>query len=180
MRKLSLTVLLFIVVNFSFSAWGNVPKASPFVSQSAGKNEEVAVVSAFNHLQISGITVLGEEILVSIYDRKQKKSYWMPVGSSKDGLEVLSYNAKNDSVTLKQGKKTAVLMLRIASVESGGKAGVAVVQTDKVMTLEEEYGRPLTIKEQETEARMLVSDLLEIGMEERARQKRLRVKKKGK
>ncbi len=171
--KVKLTVLFFVLVLSPFIGWSATSKPSPIEPKSVTQNGADAVATSLDYLQISGVTTLGKNVLISIHDSKSKKSHWIPVGGTKAGISILNYNAKTNSVVVKCGKKSALLTLRIAANQ--GKS--SITQKNKVTTLDEEYGRPLTVKEQETEARMLVSDLLEIGMEERARQQKLREKR---
>ncbi len=178
MSKIRFTVLLFITVISPLFAWSGVPQSTPFIPKSGASNGEATVVTSLSHLEIAGVTILGKETLISIHDGKNKKSYWIPVGGTRAGIEVVSYNAKNNSVVVKYGQELASLTLRIAA--NGNKYKSSTNHGKKAPTLEEEYGRPLTVEEQETEARMLVSDLLEIGMEERARQQKLREKRQNK
>jgi hypothetical protein len=119
------------------------------------------------NLEFAGVMSFGQGTLISVHNLQTDKGVWIPLGAEEEGIRVLSYNAEAQEVTIVSMGVTAVLKLREAKF--GGGSWIKPLPT-----LEQEYGRPLTVKEQETEARMLVSDLLEIGMKERERQRELR------
>ena len=99
-----------------------------------------------------------------MHNLQTNKGVWIPLGGEEEGIRVLNYNSEAKEVTIASLGVTAVLKLREAEFNGGS-------WIKPLPTLEQEYGRPLTVKEEEREARMLVSDLLEIGMKERERQR---------
>jgi hypothetical protein len=145
--------------------------------------------SPLEQLEFSGVTVIGKEIFVSVIDKKTRKGGWMPLkNEGKEGLVVESYDAKKDEVVVRLGAETKVLSLRMATVKIGKAlppppAGppvpaavpppVAPVLAAAPPAQGESAPAPAIppkspeVEAQEREARMLVSDLLEIGMIQR-------------
>ena len=142
--------------------------ASPFLPPDSGKPAPPSVPApTLANLQFASVLSFGREVLVSVFDVRTSEGVWIPVGGEAEGIRVITYDPENEEVTILSAGVTARLKLREAQFTAGGLIR-------PLPTLEQEYGRPLTVEEQETEARMLVSDLLEIGMKERARQRELR------
>ena len=123
------------------------------------------------NLEFSGVMSFGQATLISVHNLQTSKGVWILLGGEEEGIRVLNYNPELQEVTIASLGVTTILKLREADFSGGS-------WIRPLPTLEQEYGRPLTIKEQETEARMLVSDLLEIGMKERARQREIRNKQR--
>ncbi|RKX35381.1 MAG: hypothetical protein DRP71_03710 [Verrucomicrobia bacterium] len=143
---------------------------SPFLPPDSGKPAAPSVPApTLANLQFASVLSFGREVLISVFDVRTNEGVWIPVGEEAEGIRVITYDPENEEVTILSAGVTARLKLREAQFTAGGLIR-------PLPTLEQEYGRPLTVKEQETEARMLVSDLLEIGMQERARQRELRRK----
>jgi hypothetical protein len=141
---------------------------SPFLPPDSAKPAAPAVPApTLANLQFASVLSFGRETLISVYDVRTDEGVWIPVGGEADGIRVITYDPENEEVTVLSSGVTARLKLREANFATGGLIR-------PLPTLEEEYGRPLTVEEQEREARMLVSDLLEIGMKERERQRELR------
>jgi hypothetical protein len=141
---------------------------SPFLPPDSGRPAAPAAPApTLANLQFASVLSFGRETLISVYDVRTNEGVWIPVGGEADGIRVITYDPENEEVTILSAGVTARLKLREASFATGG-------MIRSLPTLEQEYGRPLTVEEQETEARMLVSDLLEIGMKERERQRALR------
>jgi hypothetical protein len=144
--------------------------ASPFLPPDTGRAAPVSVPApTLTNLQFASVLSFGREVLISVYDVRTNEGVWIPVGGEAQGIRIVTYDPENEEVTVLSAGVTARLKLREAQF-----VGVGIFRP--LPTLEQEYGRPLTVEEEETEARMLVSDLLEIGMEERARQRELRRK----
>jgi len=144
--------------------------ASPFLPPDSGRAAPVSVPApTLANLQFAGVLSFGREVLISVYDVRTNEGVWIPVGGEAQGIRIITYDPENEEVTVLSAGVTARLKLREAQF-----VGVGMIKP--LPTLEQEYGRPLTVEEEETEARMLVSDLLEIGMKERARQRELRRK----
>ena len=144
-----------------------ISEASPFLPS----QETLAAKEPQVELQVSGLTSIGDKSWACIEDTARKKSRWLAVGTTVDGIELVSCDLSKSEVVVQSAGKRLVLTLRKASTQKGPAvvAGGGAVGTDvgpaggKLPPIV-----PLTTKEeQEREARMLVSDLLEIGMRQR-------------
>jgi hypothetical protein len=143
---------------------------SPFLPPDSGQPEPPsAPVSTLANLQFASVMSFGSDVLISVFDLQTRIGVWIPVGGEAEGIRVVTYDPDKEEVTVLSLGITGRLTLREA--KNLGRGMITALPT-----MEQEYGRPLTEKEQEFEARMLVSDLLEIGMEERKRQRALRRK----
>jgi hypothetical protein len=138
------------------------PGGSPVAPQNdAGTHELVGVISS------------GKDTLVGITDRSTRKSLWIPVGKSLDGIEVISYEPKQDTATLRiAGMLKVVTMKAPAPANTAPSRGAPVASTVPTMSAPPAPQSPTPAipaaqAEQEREARMLVSDLLEIGIQQR-------------
>lgn len=170
---------------------------SPFLANT----EAAGPAAAQGDLQLSGITILGGETSVCLVDSALKKSFWVAVGSSERGIEVLSCNPAENRAVVRVRGETRTLVLRSPSKTPGkqapGTAAAMAPQAPRPAQLPPPVvvgpapaaqpatgtvpatdigpagGQlppviPLTTREeQEREARMLVSDLMEIGMRQR-------------
>jgi hypothetical protein len=161
-------------------ALGVVPRApaqtalqdSPFV---AGPGSVTAPENlASETLQLSGISVVGKKTFVSIYDVEKKHSRWLAVGDKVDGVEVVSCDVKGDKAVVRVAKELKTLTLRPATIDAAGANQMSMAATQPDLGLPTApvaaaaAGAPLTQQAiDEREARMMVSDLLEIGQQQR-------------
>lgn len=150
---------------------------SPFLPPGSGSGEvapkPTAPAPTLANLEFSGVMSFGQGTLISVHNLQTNKGVWIPLGGEEEGIRVLNYDSEAKEVTVASLGVTTVLKLREADFKGGS-------WIKPLPTLEQEYGRPLTVKEEEREARMLVSDLLEIGMKERERQREIRNKQRAK
>ena len=109
---------------------------------------------------------MSRQTLVGITERTSRKSHWIPVGKTVDGIEVISCDADAEKATVRIGGELKTLAMKV-SMPSGPAPAPALVQTPA-------RGNPVVAQrltpkqaEEEREARMLVSDLLEIGIQQR-------------
>lgn len=141
-------------------------------------------------LQLSGVSSLGGQRMFNFVDPRSNKSFWVPLNGSANGYEVTAYDEKTITATVTRNGQTREVPLRqvqIASMPSAvpapapvsvparppGSPPMAVVRTADGGEIVNPK-TPQEIAQAEMEARMMVSDLLEISMQERARQKALR------
>ncbi len=124
--------------------------------------------------ELAGSSIEGSDMSVCIFERQAKHSQWIPVGGDVDGVRVISYDPAND---------TAVVMIAGSRKElSMRKAAVAVLnpaspnRTPQVVSTPAAVSAPIaaappeavgSAAREQREARMLVSDLLEIGIQQR-------------
>ena len=140
-------------------------------------------------LQLSGISALGPEFRFNLVNVKTKKSFWIGLNRTVSGYTITSYEPQNSSVVVEHSGASRRIALRkasfIAQVPVAPMAAPLVpvepfVPIPDSVEGVDEIKNPQTpdeIKQAEYEARMLVSDLLQISMQERERQRLLREQK---
>lgn len=152
---------------------GNSPFAPAAGSGAAGPAQAEAI-------ELSGSSVQGSDVSVCIYERQAKRSQWIPVGGVCDGIHVISFDAAHDKAVVNVGGAFKELTLRKATFASTGPAPVAraaaPVSAQAAPLVQPAFPGPVAspapappadaVTEQR-EARMLVSDLLEIGVQQR-------------
>lgn len=141
-------------------------------------------------LQLSGVSSLGGQRMFNLVDSRNNKSFWVPMNGSANGFSVTAYDEQTVTVTVTrngQARQVALRQVKIAAMPTAGSTPasvqvparppgsppVAVVRTADGGEIVNPK-TPQEIAQAEMEARMMVSDLLEISMQERARQKALR------
>ena len=143
-----------------------------------------------NSLQLAGISTLGGTSMFNLVDARTNRSFWVPLNEKVNGFAVVSYDERSDTVVVDRNGQRRAVPMRQAQIAAMPAASVvpaathvpvrppAGMPTQVVHTADGgEIVNPKTpqeIAQAETEARMMVSDLLEISMQERARQKALR------
>jgi hypothetical protein len=175
-------------------------KGSPFLPPAAAG--AITAAAPGETLEFAGISSVGKRTDLIFHDKSTKKSHWVGIGETKEGITVLNYDSRLDQVVIKWNGAQKTLALRKGATAAGRPAGAlppppavvstfpappapspivmappaapapaespAVVEAPPVLT-PKPAGPPVpeTQLKQETEARMLVSDLLEIGMAQR-------------
>ena len=167
----STLILLGFATAASAPAQTALPKDSPFMP-AAGSAPAVATAGDIHEL--AGISSTGKSTMVCIYDNQAKRSRWIAVNATVDGIKVLSFDAAKDEATIKVGEQQKTLRMRKASVggsiNSNPGANAAAFATPAPTVTQgtpQPPPAPGSVAQQETEARMLVSDLLEIGIQQR-------------
>jgi hypothetical protein len=86
-----------------------------------------------------------------------------------NGIQVVNHDPQTDTVTIRHGGREIPLGLKQASFDPAALDAVraSAVSTAPLPSAGVALNVALTEEEKATEARMLVSDLLEIGMEQR-------------
>ncbi len=135
-----------------------IAASSPFIPAEGGA-VFAAPENSSTH-ELVGIFGSSKQTLVGITDKATRKSIWVPVGKSADGVEVISCDAKHDRAVVKIGGVVQTLNMRSSSPSGSGMSIPVVANTSGTV----QSGMQA---EQEREARMLVSDLLEIGIQQR-------------
>jgi hypothetical protein len=148
----------------------NLVGNSPFLPRGAAGGVAGAPAEAY---ELAGSTVQGSEISVCIFERQEKHSLWIPVGETQAGIKVLSYDTGKDVAVVTVNGVRKDLSMRKAAVSAqapqqapeyrppaSGSSQVASMETATPST-------PETAAQDQREARMLVSDLLEIGVQQR-------------
>lgn len=145
-------------------------------------------------MEFAGVNVIGQKTLVYIQDKRNKKGRWIPVGNESDGLTVLNYDPAREQIMIRSGGQDKVLVMRKSTSVGNGSMAMAPAPTPAFVApapvapppvvtapaapapdqpsapaeaAKPADNKPTTVARQEEEARMLVSDLLEIGMAQR-------------
>ena len=147
---------------------------SPFAPNGTGPGS--AAAAAQEAYQLAGSTSEGADVTVCVYAQQSKKSLWIPVGGESAGVHVISFDSAHDTAVVVVNGSRKELAMRKAVIATTGQAPVratAQVLEPPPPPADAPPGpiaAPLTpeaaVKEQR-EARMLVSDLLEIGVQQR-------------
>ncbi|HWA88141.1 MAG TPA: hypothetical protein VG710_18070 [Opitutus sp.] len=135
-----------------------LPGESPFTAPLAAAPESKPADSGFVLL---GMSVVGQTTLLGISRTSDRHSFWIPLGGTTSDITAVSYNAKLEQAVIRVSGKNLTLDLRHAAVAPAAptaSAPAAPVPSATAMTAQQE---------KEMEARMLVSDLLEIGQQQR-------------
>ena len=136
---------------------------SPFLPPPGDPSAPVTTAAAKDFLEFTGVIVTGKTVLLNLTDTQAKKSFWIGIGKSDNGVEAVDYDRRQDAATLKVRGETKRLVMKQPVVVASSGTSAATVPIAPVVPLPP----PSTPAEAEREARMLVSDLLEIGMQQR-------------
>lgn len=145
-----------------------------------------------NALEFSGVAAILDQRSFNFTDTRTRKNFWVPLNGTENGFTVESYDEQNEQVVVRRGSRTRPISMRktqlVALPAAGGNQPPRMNHPPPITTAAANTPRPAgagvdeirnpktpqEIKQAEFEARMLVSDLLDISMQERARQKALR------
>ena len=124
--------------------------------------------------ELAGSSVVGADILVCIFDKQAKHSEWIPVGGISGSVHVLSYDPQHDRAVVTVAGARKELGLRdpsaVASSSAAAPLAPAAVVAAAPAPASPSPAAPPTaasLAHDQNEARMLVSDLLEIGVQQR-------------
>jgi hypothetical protein len=170
LRRLRVPVLA--ASGLAASAFGQtLVSNSPFAAVGGGAGSASARAEAY---ELAGSTSLGSQVSVCIFERQNKRSEWITVGETVDGVRVVSYDATNDSAVVTIDGTRKDLTMRKDTVASSGSTynpsvvPVSNVQVASLVPVQPSVAAaPGTPAAEQREARMLVSDLLEIGLQQR-------------
>lgn len=187
-RSLPWAAAPFLAAALTAAETSTLPKDSPFAPPAA-----VATAAAANEAyEFAGVSVIGPKTIVNIYEKAAKKGRWIAVGETSDGIAVARYDGAREEVVIRAGGSEKTLPLRKATQRTAAAslppspaaftvaaapAAPAAVPASGAAAIAEGVPAPLppqspppapgTVAHQEQEARMLVSDLLEIGIAQR-------------
>ena len=142
---------------------------SPFASR-AGGGSAAGPAEAY---ELAGSATEGPQVTVCIYERQKRRSEWIQVGEASDGIRVVSYDAASDSavVTVDGARRDLVMrQAAVAALSPSADPRVPAAGGGLVASLVPAPSGPSTpesVAQDQREARMLVSDLLEIGVQQR-------------
>ncbi|HYD85506.1 MAG TPA: hypothetical protein VEA63_15675, partial [Opitutus sp.] len=105
----------FVIPTLALSLRGQtLPKDSPFLAPPS-ETAPAHVDSAAGY-QLSGMTVVGTDTLLSITRENDQRSQWIAVGQTLDEISVVSYDAAKDQAVIRVGEKEHTLTLRKPSI----------------------------------------------------------------
>jgi hypothetical protein len=152
---------------------------SPFLPLNAPQGGDAAA-SQGEHYELAGASLTNEGTLLCLYDSASKHYRWLTVGKTDDGIQVVSYDPNREEAVVRFDGSAHVLSLRqVRTQQAGGLALVSPAQPVPMTPMPSPVnnggpivdpstiGKSPEVIKQEREARMLVSDLLEIGMQQR-------------
>lgn len=146
---------------------------SPFSPTGAGGGAGAGTAQAY---ELAGSSVVGSEVSVCIFERQAKRSEWIPVGGVSNGVHVISFDAEHDRVVVTVGGARKELGMRkaaIAALNPSAAASFAVAPAPSPAQVGASEPAPASTvassdpAKEQADARMLVSDLLEIGVQQR-------------
>jgi hypothetical protein len=154
-----------------------LPTNSPFLPP----NAPTAAANNAEPLEFAGVSTVGKRTDLIIYDKAAKKSRWIPLGDTVAGITAVKYDSRAETAVIRANGVEKNLTLRKGTGPINAPVPINVPPAVASTTpLPPTGGQPValptapampaspeTIAKQETEARMLVSDLLEIGMAQR-------------
>lgn len=165
MRRLLTACLILSASGIPGVVWA---QSSPFMRNAATPAASASATAEESGFQFSGVVAMGKDTLVCITEESTKRSHWIKVGRTVEGIHVAGYDAASQQVVIRRAGRESALQLKapvvdpsqLVSFQSTGNAGPVPVAEMNIPVA-------VTKEEKETEARMLVSDLLEIGMIQR-------------
>lgn len=155
----------------------SLPEQSPFLPPPAAAAPAAGEAAA--GYQLSGMTVVGKDTLLSITRESDKRSTWIVVGQTLGEVTAVSYDPAKDQAVIRTGGKEHTLTMRRSAVVAAAVSplippnAAAVLASIQASPTPAAEPAPVTMpplslqEEKEMEARMLVTDLLEIGQRQR-------------
>jgi hypothetical protein len=162
--------------------------SSPFLPAAAPVVPAPIDTGALAGLELAGILVIDKQPRFSIRDTASGRGTWIPLGGTEEGLTVTAFDEHASTITVSGRGTSRTLTLREAAIRNTAAnapapsvpgnvprpapAAPAPLPVRPAMPPAQPAlvpGPPRTTEEAEREARMLVSDLMEISMRERQR-----------
>ncbi|GAB5560399.1 MAG: hypothetical protein SynsKO_20460 [Synoicihabitans sp.] len=166
MFKKAARILPLIVLIPSAVLFGQ--NASPFQRASQPSSNVTSAPMQEQRFEFTGVIKLDETPLICVTDTASNRSYWMKVGQTVAGISLLRFDDETNQIGVRASGRESSLSLKKRTFDpSKFVATQPIVASAPLPTASLAETVPLTTKEKETDARMLVSDLLEIGMIQR-------------
>lgn len=182
-RRRSLGVVLALLVTGAVNPVAG-QDINPFGAHQAKPAPVASTDAELSALEFRGVAQIGERRSFNFTDTRTQKSFWLAADEpeNEQGFAVVSYDPKSEQVVVRRGANTRAISLRKAVLVAA--PGSPVVRPTPVVAANrtpgggvDEIANPKTpeeIKQAEYEARMLVSDLLDISMKAREEQRKRR------
>ena len=168
--------ILFLGLSSLLLSHAIAQNASPFMPTASAGASASNVPQSF---EISGTITTSDGTKLCVYDVQAKQSHWIKVGESSESIKVLSYDPKTERAQVVINGESRTLELRKTSISS--QPAPSYIQPTYQRTPEYSQATPSVAParpnftptqlsenaKQEQESRMLVSDLLDIGMQQR-------------
>jgi hypothetical protein len=168
--------ILFLGLSSLLLSHAIAQNASPFMPTASAGASASNVPQSF---EISGTITTSGGTKLCVYDVQAKQSHWIKVGESSESIKVLSYDPKTERAQVVINGESRTLELRKTSISS--QPAPSYIQPTYQRTPEYSQATPSVAParpnftptqlsenaKQEQESRMLVSDLLDIGMQQR-------------
>jgi hypothetical protein len=154
-----------------------LPDTSPFIA-----NNAAAKAAPDEPIELAGVSTVGDRTDLIFHNKTSKKNTWVRVGATADGITALKYDPHLERAVVRIDGVEKVLTLRtgtgpvnapmpppVAAIPpvpppANAAPGTPGLSPTGAATAP---ATPDAVAKQENEARMLVSDLLEIGMAQR-------------
>jgi hypothetical protein len=169
-RQLRVIAAFSLTISGAADAFAQTPlKESPFLPPSTA----AAPAKGESTYELAGMSVAGKATLLSITRVRDKRSFWVPVGQSVGEITAVSYDHKTDQATIRADGQLLTLSMRKSVVTSApvSRQPMPAAMPNRPAAAPPPVAIPPppanSQEEKETEARMLVTDLLEIGQEQR-------------
>lgn len=130
-----------------------------------------------SNYSFAGMTVLNGKTLLSITRESDKRSTWIPVGETVGDITAVSYDPKKDEAVIQAAGRELTLPIRksvvVAAPANRPPTSANIRPAPSAVITPAPEPEPVKMpamnqqEEKEMEARMLVSDLLEIGQQQR-------------
>ncbi len=161
------SVLGFLAINLLLSGF-LAAQTSPFSRTTGSSSSPASTAPEEQRYQFTGVIVLEDAPLICVTDTNSNRSQWMKIGQTIAGVTLLRYSAEENQIAVTAGGRESTLAIKKRTFDPAKYQSVTPVITAAPLPTASLAERvPITAKEKETDARMLVSDLLEIGMIQR-------------
>jgi hypothetical protein len=161
------------------SAQTELANDSPFLPAAGAAGGAAPAPS--EEFELAGASVAGTQVRVCICDTEKKSSRWMAIGETAGPIQVLAYDrGKEEAVVRVRGVRKTLALLKVTVAASAQPAPVILplgfaapaVPVSPPLNL----GQSAERKKQDEDARMLVSDLMDIGIRQRKAYEEARAK----
>jgi hypothetical protein len=163
--RLTGILLAIALLGSSGMSWA---QSSPFMRQ-GGNTPAISSTGteAPADYAFTGVVALGNEPMVCITTVATQRSQWIKVGQTVAGIRVLDHDPETRTVLIQRAGREMTLELKKRTFDPSQLQAYQPIAAAPVAQAGLAERVPLTNEEKATEARMLVSDLLEIGIIQR-------------
>lgn len=93
-----------------------LPKESPFMPAPGAAAVDQPANDTF---ELKGFSSTGKTLLVCVYDTQAKRSHWIAVDSTVEGIKVVAFDPAKEEATIAVGGQKKTLRMRKSSVAAG-------------------------------------------------------------